>query len=644
MVSQPNPMSRRPRERVHKTAAIPDSPRSRWPVIAISILLVALVWVVFGQTLHHDFVNYDDLDYVTKNAQISRGLTGDGVIWAFTHFHSANWHPLTWISHMVDCQIYGLDPWGHHLTNVLVHAANAVLLFVVLRQMTGATWRSAFVAALFAIHPLRVESVAWVSERKDVLSGQFFFLTVMAYVRYTRAPNRLRLVVVTVLCALGLMCKPMLVSMPLVLLLLDYWPLNRLTTFTIASVEQRKNAWHLLREKLPMFGLALASSVITIFAQRGAMQPITRISFGARLANTTLSYVDYLRQFAWPKDLAVLYPWDPDRLQPIAIIVSGFLVVGISIAVFVLRRQRYLVTGWFWYLVMLLPVIGLLHVGNQTHADRYTYLPHIGIYLMLVWAVGEACRRWRLFSVPLALAGCAAVAAFTVVARTQAAYWNDSESLWRHAIATTTDNIIAEGNLGLALHWNGNNPEAMEHFERSLSINRQQPEVLSSLGMFYLDLGRVQESISVLNEAIELEPKLEDGHYNLGNTYLQIGKAKEAVHQYRRALDLDPNDVEALNNLSWILATWPDSMVRNGTEAVVLAERADSLSKEQNHLVAATLAAAYAEAGRLPEAIRAAERALSISIKEKNEPRAAAIKAQLDTYKSGNPYRDNRYR
>jgi protein O-mannosyl-transferase len=609
-----------------------------WLPIAIPVFLAALVWIVFGQTIHDDFVDYDDLDYVTKNAQVARGLSWEGIAWAFTHFHSSNWHPLTWISHMVDCQIYGLDPWGHHFTNVLVHSANAILLFFLVRQLTGRLWPAAFVAAIFAIHPLRVESVAWVSERKDVLSGLFFMLTLMAYVRYARAPNRSRYLAVVIFFVMGLMSKPMVVSVPLILLLLDYWPLNRLEP-------NRRGLWLMIREKLPLLALALVSSVLTVFAQRGSIQPITHISLPQRMSNAAISYLDYLRDLFWPKDLAVLYPWTSEiRLQPPVIAFSLLLLLVASIAVIMLRQRRYLVTGWFWYLIMLLPAIGIVHVGNQSHADRYTYMPQIGIYLMLAFAAVELCARWRFMRAPIIAITATGIIALTFSARIQASYWQDSETLWRHAIAATTDNIIAEGNLGLALHWKGNDREAMEHFERSLSINRQQPEVLSSLGSFYLELGRVDDSISVLKEALELEPKLEDAHYNLGNTYLRIGNAREALHQYRRALDIEPNDIEALNNMAWILATWPDSMVRNGIEAVSLAERADSLTNGQNHVIAATLAAAYAEAGRLPEAVRAGERAFSIAIREKNEARAAAIKTQVDTYRSGSAYRDNRYR
>lgn len=635
----------RPRPTTHRRAtAVASEPQTKsWILVAIPVFLAALVWIVFGQTLKHDFVNYDDLDYVTKNAQVSRGLSLEGFVWAFTHFHSANWHPITWLSHMVDCQIYGLDPWGHHFTGVIIHAANAILLFFLLRQMTGTIWRSVLVAALFAIHPLRVESVAWVSERKDVLSGLFFLLTLMAYTRYVRDPRRSRYVAVVVLFALGLMCKPMLVTLPLVLLLLDYWPLGRVRTLSISTPEQRKAWWRLLREKLPFLALSLASSVVTVFAQRKSLQPIEQISFLARIANVGLSYLDYLRQMFWPKNLALLYPWVPERLQPAAIAIAFLALAAISVMVVIWRRRGYLVTGWLWYLVMLLPVIGILHVGNQSHADRYTYLPQIGLYLMVCWSVTELAARWRHLWLPITVAATGAIVALTLTARIQASHWQDSESIWRHALAATSDNIIAESNLALGLYWKGKNEEAMHHYEQSLMINRRQPEPLSSLGAFYLALGRVQDALAVLREALQLEPRLEDAHYNLGNTYLTLGDAEQALASYQRALELQPDDTEALNNMAWILSTWPQSSIRNGVKAVALAERADTLTRKQNQIIAATLAAAYAETARFPEAEQAAERAFKLAEAEGNESRAQFIRAQLDTYKAGKPFRDNRY-
>ena len=366
--------------------------------------------MVFGQTVRHEFINCDDDQYVYENPQVARGFTAQGIVWAFTHFHSANWHPLTWLSHMLDCQLYGLNhPGGHHLTNVLLHAASAILLFLVLRQMTGDLWPSAFVAALFAIHPLHVESVAWVAERKDVLSGLFFMLTLAAYVGYARRPfSLLRYLLVTVLFALGLMAKPMLVTLPFVLLLLDYWPLGRIGAAVPQSPQQarlpRQSSLALRRvllEKLPWLVLTAASCVVTRFAQQTALVSTERLPLPSRIANALVSYVAYLGQFFYPVGLAVLYPYPQSTLPIWKIVGALLLLVGISLAVLACRRKcPYLLVGWLWYLGMLVPVIGLVQVGDQSMADRYTYLTQIGLYIALAWGCGACFQALALSSLP----------------------------------------------------------------------------------------------------------------------------------------------------------------------------------------------------------------------------------------------------
>jgi Flp pilus assembly protein TadD len=608
-----------------------------WLVFGICVFLAAITWVVFGQTRHFQFINYDDNEYVFRNAQVARGLTMEGITWAFTHVHSANWHPITWLSHMLDGQLYGLNPGGHHFTNVLVHAAGAVLLFLVLRHMTGALWRSAFVAAVFAIHPLRTESVAWVAERKDVLSGLFFMLIIGAYVRYARGPWSLgRYAAVFVLFALGLMCKPMLVTVPFVLLLLDYWPLDR------RAGEAGLKARPFL-EKLPLLGLSLVSCVVTVLAQRSAIQTSPAISFPMRLGNAVIAYVDYLRQLFWPSDLAILYPWDAARIGWPNIILSILILAAISAAVFILRRRRYLVTGWLWYLIMLGPVIGILQVGNQARADRYTYLPQIGLVILLTWGASELCARWRCPVVVPAGFASVILACLIFAAHAQTASWQESETVWLHALACTTDNTIAEENLGGAYHDKGNIREAMMHFERSLLIEPRSAAVHSHLGVCYLEMGQLNESLSHLKTALEIAPNLADAHYNIGNTYLQMGRAKDALLHYDKALEIDPDDTEALNNMAWTLATWPDALVRDGAKAVERAERADSLTMRKNPIIRATLAAAYAEAGRFADAIRTAQQALQLAAAEGNASRADSIQGQLALYQSSAAYRDRRF-
>ena len=633
-------MSRRSKTKAAPKNAFASS--DRWLVLGVCVFLAAITWFVFGQTRAFQFINFDDNEYVFKNAQVARGLTMEGIAWAFTHVYAANWHPLTWLSHMVDCQLYGLNPGGHHLTNVFLHAATAILLFLVLRNMTGALWRSAFVAAVFAIHPLRVESVAWVVERKDVLSGLFFVLTIAAYVPYARQPSGVRYGLVMLLFALGLMCKPMLVTLPVVLLALDYWPLNRLAP-SGEGIRNVTGPRKLVLEKLPLLGLAAASSLATLFAQKVALQPLAAVSLMVRLGNAFMSCVVYLYQTFWPSCLAALYPFAIDQVRPGKVLLALALLAGISIAVFYFRRRRYLITGWLWYLIMLAPVIGILQVGSQAHADRYTYLPHIGLYLLLTWAAADLIERWRHSRLVLGTLSIGILLTLAFAARTQAAYWQNSETLWRRAVACTSRNAGAEQNLGQAIHEKGNLSVAIMHFQNALRIDPSQASVHSALGVVLLEMGRTDQSLISLRRALEIDPNNADAHYNFGNTLLQLGRAREAVAQYSRALEINPDDVEAQNNMAWVLATCPDASVRSGIQAVAIAERADLLTMRKSPVISATLAAAYAEAGRSADATKTAERAFQLAINEGNQSRANSIRAQIDLYKTGAAFRDRRY-
>lgn len=645
--------------------------KNYWREIVIILSLAGLVWYVFGQTLRHEFINFDDGDYVFKNPRVARGLSWEGIVWAFTSVYASNWHPLTWISHMLDCQLYGLNPAGHHFTNVIIHATTVVCLFLLLRRMTGSIWRSAFVAAVFAIHPLRVESVAWVAERKDLLSGLFFVLIVAAYVRYVRKAGLGLYLVVMALLALGLMCKPMLVSVPFVLLLLDYWPLR--------CFEQKGATFgKLVIEKMPMAVLGLAACLVTIVAQQGALQPVERFPFVLRVGNAVVSYAEYLRQTFWPVNLAVFYPWDASRIQWASVGIALGILVAISLLVFVLRRRGYPVTGWLWFLLMLGPVIGLVQVGRQSHADRYTYLPQIGVVILVTWTVADLLGRKRALQ---AMAGGLAIAALLPLAwlsHAQAGYWQDSEKLWTRALEITTDNTVAEQNLGQALYAKGdaNNAllhldkalriepndalahgalgaillrmpgeqkEAVTHLQRSLELYPEQPAVHSTLGVALLEAGNAEESRKHLETAIALAPLDSDAHYNLGNTLLYLMKPKEAVAEYERAFSLNPQDVEALNNLAWVLATWPDNRNRDGAKAVQWAEKAAALTENKSAVHLATLAAAYAEVGRFDDAIKTAQRAFELATAAGDRQRAEFIDVQIELYKSHTALRDQRF-
>jgi len=406
--------------------------RCRRLIVCVSILLAVLTWIVFGQTLGYDFVNYDDSSYVYKNSNITRELNVASIVWAFTHIHSLNWHPLTTITHMLDYQLYGLRAGGHHFSNVLLHTIGAVLLFIVLQRMTGALWRSAFVAALFAIHPLHVESVAWVSERKDVLSGILFMLTLLAYLHYAREPSIWRYLTVVFVFGLGLMSKPMLVTLPFVLLLLDYWPLARVKNERSGV---RRQLLRLLFEKILLMELSAVSSVVTFLAQRVALgssigeqsPPIL-----SRISSDLISYVFYLWQMFWPANLQLTYSHLANR--PLwEVILAATILIGITIAATILRKNApYLITGWLWYLGMLVPVTGLA-IGWPSHADRYTYLPQIGLYIAGTWAVVDLTASWRRQRIVLGTAALLVIGVLSWSARIQTSYWRNTETLFNHA-------------------------------------------------------------------------------------------------------------------------------------------------------------------------------------------------------------------
>ncbi|HEY3862236.1 MAG TPA: tetratricopeptide repeat protein [Verrucomicrobiae bacterium] len=521
-----------------RPAASPALPHWRTP--AVYLALAAMTWAVFGQACHHDFITFDDGDYVFDNPMVVRGLTWKGFVWAFTTVHAANWHPLTWLSHCLDCQIYGLHPGGHHATSVLIHAATAMLLFAALRQMTGAFWRSAFVAAVFAIHPLRVESVAWVAERKDVLSGFFFILTIGAYVKYARNPRPAAYGLVILLYAFGLMCKPMLVTLPAVLLLLDYWPLRR--------VEQARK---LVIEKLPFLALSLASCIATVLAQRGAIQTGESWPLAGRLGNAAAACVVYLGQMAWPRGLSVLYPLPQPGLPWWQAGLPAALLAGISWAAWVQRRARpWMLVGWAWYLVMLAPVAGIIQVGGQAHADRYTYLPQIGICIAVAWWAAE----WQLNR--KALGGLMAVVIVVLMASAmkQAAFWQNGETLWTHAIACAKGDGTARFCLADEFLKKGKMTEAISQYEKGLELKPGYAEPHYNLGRAYARLGQPDKAITNFQAALQIQPDLAGAEAGLGACLFQQGKANEAIPHFSRALEIIPDNAEVLNDLGLALA------------------------------------------------------------------------------------------
>jgi tetratricopeptide (TPR) repeat protein len=562
--------------------ASPARPRM-WPVAAA----LALVTVaVYARTLACDFVWYDDNEYITANPRVLEGLTVDNVRWAFTTFAVANWHPLAWLSHLIDVEIW--DTWaaGHHLTNVVLHATNAMLVFILFRAMTGAMWRSALVAALFALHPLHVESVAWVSERKDMLCTFFGLLAMIWYVHYVRQPALSRYALVACAFALSLMSKPMLVTLPFVLLLLDSWPLRRLTNGNAI-------AWRVVIEKVPLLIMSAASSIVTVQAQEssGAIYSLVRIPFEERSLNAVMAYALYLKMMIWPGGLAVLYP-RPGQWPPLLVFGAAAALIGISVVSLRLRTSHpHLLVGWLWYLGTLVPVIGLVQVGVQLLADRYTYVPLVGIFLMLAWSIPRLSEKPRAARASVVGTIALILTMLAMMTWNQIKYWRNSETLFRRALAVTQRNFVAHYNLGYVLRAQHRNQEAAEHFQACLQIEelyapahehladalaatgqfeeaiihyqraielnlevRNLAQTYNNLGSALAKLGRLDQAINAYERSIERNPSKAQVHFNLGEALLHARKYQEAATSYRNALRLDDRMTDAHVGLGRALA------------------------------------------------------------------------------------------
>jgi tetratricopeptide (TPR) repeat protein len=535
----------------------------RWRWIAVSLALALLAAGLYLPVGGHEFLDYDDAQYVRDNQQVRGGLSRDGIAWAFTSLrYASNWHPLTWLSHMLDVELFGLAPAGHHLVNVALHAANTVLLFLVLGVGTAAFWRSAVVAALFAVHPLHVESVAWVAERKDVLSTLFWLLAAGAYLRYTRRPGVGRYAAVFVLLALGLMAKPMLVTLPLVLLLLDWWPLGRLADPAAARDPAGRSAphpvnrsWSLLAEKLPLAALSALAGVLTLIAQRrgGSMVPSQVLGLPSRVQNALVTYASYLEQTLWPSALAVFYPLQAIPVWKLA--AAALLLAGVSwTAARRARRSPWLLTGWLWYLVTLLPVIGLIQVGTQARADRYTYLPIVGFFLMLVWTVPAALGNRRWARPALAAAGGLVLLGCSAITRQQIASWRDDTTLFTRALAVAPDNADARYNLGRSLLSRKRTEEAAIQLRRAVELAPDYATAWSDLGLALKRLKRPREAVAAFERAISLDPAGVMPYMNLGMHYLSVGDKRRA-RQVQQALQRV--DAQAAEGLGRFIQTSP---------------------------------------------------------------------------------------
>lgn len=520
--------------------------RSCGLVVVLSLALAALVFAAFQPALDNDFVGYDDTDYVTSNMTVQRGLNWEGIKWAFTSTEAANWHPLTWLSHMLDVHLFGLNPTGHHLTSVLLHLLSCILLFLALQALTGATWRSFLVAALFGLHPLRAESVAWVAERKDALSAVFWFLTVLVYAYYVRAlgGNNQRSNLwygLTLLCfACGLMAKPMLVTLPFALLLLDVWPLKRL---------RPKKFPALFLEKLPFFALSLVSSILTFLVQRNAGAVNEYMSLGYRLSNVVISFVRYVGKTLWPVDLAFFYP-HPEQWPIVAVAAALLLLVAVSLLALRLReRHPSLLVGWCWFLGTLVPVIGLVQVGQQSIADRYTYIPSVGILIALVWGIHALMSDRKQLTQTVGIIGGVAALACLFLTRQQVRVWKSTESLCRHAIAVTPNNYLAHDMLGAVLEKRGENIEALREHQRALEIKPDYADAHNNLGVALQHQGKLAEAVEHYQRAFQLRPRYAEAHFNLAVALESAGQFDNAATEYSRAIALRRNYADAHYNL-----------------------------------------------------------------------------------------------
>jgi protein O-mannosyl-transferase len=733
----------------YKTISVKPPVGPKWLPPVICAGLAAMVWLVFGSSLGFRFLNLDDPVYVTANPRVQTGLGFENIGWAFTHLDIGLWSPITTLSHMLDCQLFGMNPAGHHFTNVLLHTATTIVLFLALWKMTSLLWRSAFVAALFAIHPLRVESVTWIAERKDMLNGLFFALTLAAYVRYARSkPSLLRYSLVAILFAFGLMAKPMLATMPFLLLLLDYWPLGRIRTPAFLTISdapnfRRESLLRLIVEKLPLLLIAMLSISATVFS--GGHAPLPSFSpspLPDRLGFGVAAALVYIRQMFWPSDAAIIrcVPSHGIGLFPFAF--CFLLLILVSIAVFFGgKKLPYLPIGWFWYLGMLVPVSGILVLGLETQADRYTYLPQIGLYIMITWLVADFTRKLRHRTPILATAAASVIVLFSSVSYAMTQHWRDSASLWEYTLAHDSENALAQENMGADLSARGHYSEAIPYYKDALRLKpdyssahydlanalkaggnlegaiaeyRKALLIKPDFAMAHNNLGntlqaqgklgdaaaeleagvllapgdaittfnlanvllmqsKTDAAISRYREAIALNPKLAQAERNLGLALLNTGETNEAdtaFHRYlelrsqnpgaymdvasqlyqhrcyaeagatyQRAVSLWPRSPQLLNGFAWFLATCPDAKLRNGAAAVELATSVNQSTGGKDSMALSTLAAAYAEAGRFPDAIATAEAALPLAEGARNANVVNSLRTAITLYQKQQPYR-----
>ncbi|MFZ0684622.1 MAG: tetratricopeptide repeat protein [Terriglobales bacterium] len=587
-------------------------------IVIFCLLLVAATLVFYNPVVHNQFTDFDDSVYILRNAPVQSGLSWQTVKWSFTTFHAGYWHPLTWLSHALDCQLFGLNPAGHHYINLLLHAANAVLLFWLLWQATGVAWPSLAVAALFALHPVNVESVAWVAERKNVLSMLFFLLALRAYDRYARTGRRSFYVWVNVLFALGLMAKPQIVTLPFVLLLWDYWPLQRMCSPATEELSSGlplapipRSFAFLVWEKLPLFVLAAADSVITVLAQRSgaAIRTAAEVSLPARFGNVFVSYVRYVGEMFWPSHLAPMYPHPGNTLTPPQVLAAMALLLMISALVLRWHDRRYLAFGWFWFLGTLVPMIGIVTVGEQAMADRFAYIPYIGLFIAIAWLLTAAATEHRVSSAGLGAATVLALFALGCLTYRQLGYWHDDETLWRYTLRVTERNYMAHDNLALALAKQGRTDEAVVEFRAANALHKYPPAQVLALAEYEEHVGHPQEAIEECNSVLRnsADPVLQTAAWTgLGQAHLQLRHYRDAAESFHNALRLSPENETALVG-SGVVALGqgqPDTAVKQLSHAVKI---------EASDVNLLLLAQALRRAGRTVDADVAVAQARKVS-------------------------------
>ena len=661
-------------------------PRSKF---IVSLFLVVMILATYRQLPTHDFLDFDDNQYITQNAHVHKGITYESIGWAFSITDVAYWHPVTWLSHMLDYQLFGLKSGMHHLMNLFLHLASSLLLFFVLNRMSGALWQSAFVAAMFALHPLNVESVAWVSERKSVLSTFFWMLTLSTYAAYTERPSINRYLLILLVFALGLMAKPMLVTLPFVLLLLDYWPLCRFNlkrpnkgshkaVTYLGSGFQRPLVLRIILEKIPL----LALSGICIYVSSLSVKHLeivistASVPMKLRIANALVSYVSYIKKMIWPLNLAVHYPY-PQTMPWWHVAGAGFFLVCVYvIALYTVKRKPYLSTGWFWYIGTLVPAIGLVQAGLwPAIADRFVYVPLIGLFMVVAWGAPEIIAKWNYKRIVLIVSGTTVLSAFMICTWFQVRHWQNGVTLFRHNLNVNQNNSLAHYELGNALEQEGEFTKALIHYSRALEINpnyaeahnnighnlarqkkyknaiyhynealRIKPtytEAHNNLGTVLARQGNFKKAVYHFNKALENNPKYAGAYYNLGKLFANHGNMEKAILLYLKALELNPENIQALYNLSWLTATHEKEEFRDGEKALKMAEKLCNIVGYNQPLALDALAAAYAETGRFDAAVLTAQKALQLALVAGPKELAPGLKKRLQLYQEERPYRQN---